>query len=156
MKNRADKIPAFTLTEVLVTLAISSILIIMAYTTYTMLTAYFAKVNHDNTFNSECLTFRLFLTRDVEQSDYIVADDGNLSFKINGALVNWYSMEDTIVRKDTDTRKFYLKPHQISWGMDEKLNYVNSIQVHFLSNDETEYETFSFYKNYPLHIYINK
>lgn len=157
MSRFQKKIDAFTLTEVMISMAISSVVIMLSYFSYEMLNTYFAKVTRDNEFNSECLSFRLAISRDIEQADYILQNGEALDLYYKTDKTSWYSNADTLVRtSDNDIeKKFYLRPHVTNINKDHKTNYVNQIRVVYFdgSGDST---SFNFYKDYPIATYINQ
>ncbi|MGB0177136.1 MAG: PulJ/GspJ family protein, partial [Owenweeksia sp.] len=77
------KIDAFTLTEVMITMAVSAVVVALSYMTYTMIGNYFQIVQDQNNRHNEWLSARLFMSRDISSSDSVLGSEGSVMFYRN-------------------------------------------------------------------------
>jgi prepilin-type N-terminal cleavage/methylation domain-containing protein len=156
MSRKTQKISAFTLTEVMITMAITSIVITLSYYSYQMLNTYFNKFSEDNSFNAECMGLRTAMEKDLEAADYVLSTPNRIEFHTSTSIIKWYSVADTVVRStQSDVEKrFRLKPHLLTVRKDSKTSYVNRVCFTYWDSSQDSIH-FNFYKNYPVSTYIN-
>lgn len=155
MSQRKNKIKAFTLTEVMVTMAISSLVVIMSYSVYRMLNVYFNRVQDSNSLHSERLSFRLMMAGDVHCADSILFKDNILSLYCDRNEIQWYQKgEHSLVRKAGEEKEFIIGEHQILTFRHPRLRYICDVNVIF--SPETGHPLpFQFRKHYLPSNFIN-
>lgn len=161
MQNRHFKknLKAFTLTEVLVTMALSSILVIVTYMAYNMLGTYFQRTSQSNDLHSERLSFRMLFSREMDQADSILHHENILSVYHGDELRDWGFGENTITRGQGDRKTFavgshVLKVEKYSSSLENKSsNLVSGVTIAWPDGEDST--VFRFYKEYPLSLEIN-
>jgi len=157
MTSKKTHIKAFTLTEVIVTLAVSSIVISLAYYTYNTLNLYYAMMEKRNDTFAERLNLRYFLNKDLEESDSIKYFQNELICYSDSSVIKWQptANDSALLRKqDLDIKEFEV--NRFIWHMitDQKTGYINNVNIYFFQEKDTVH--FSYYKKYPVWVYLNK
>lgn len=159
MYRTNHKLPAFTLTEVLVTMAISSLLIMLTYAVYSMLGTYFQRVNHQNELWSEKLGFRAAFVRDLDRADSVRYEAQEILFYREGEALAWKLDGANIIRGESpegfQPGAYSLKVQKLlSPKTGEALPLVEQVALTWPEGSDSS--RFVFVKNYPLSILINR
>lgn len=143
--------------EVMVTMAVTSVVIALAYYTYTTLGVYYGRVSSSGDLHAERLNMRHFLSRDIEQADSIFWINQQLwIYGTNDSVVWQRSDRDStiLLRKQSESEKAFEPGHFLmGCGIDTEINMVNKVQLMLIGRDSMSYQ---FSKIYPVSIKINK
>lgn len=154
--NNTQRLQAFTLTEVLVSMALSSILVVFTYMFYQMLGSYFQQVSERNELYAERQSFRTIFSRDIDQSDSIKDIAGDLKMYTGGDSVTW-SFGQAVVRSEKlMPKEFRLDGTMVETGFrtTNPAGLVTSIRVLWPSGAEDTLRL-NFSKTYALNTLIN-
>lgn len=147
------KIEAFTLSEVVVTMVVSSLVILLGYSVFTTVSGYFSKSTAQNDLYSERLIVRTLLSNDINQCDSIRFTDSKIQvFQMNDTIF-WETKADTLKReKSDDVKKFVIGSHKL-WFWEKEYSYTQ-FKILFPNGDNDSLE-FSFVRRFDLADLIN-
>lgn len=146
------KVEAFTLSEVVVTMVVSSLVILLGYSVLTMVSGYFSKSTAQNDLYSERLIVRTLLSNDINQCDSVRFKDSKLQvFQMNDTIV-WRTALDTLKREEFETKKFLVGPHLLRFR-EERYAFAQ-FKILFPNGDNDSLE-FSFVRRFDLADLIN-
>ena len=153
--RKSRKIKAFTLTEVMITMAVSAVVVALAYMTFNTIGNYFRLVQDQNNRYNEWLSARLFLSRDITKADSLHFAESSLLVYGNDTLTAWTAVGDTLLRNDGVVKNFGLQAFGLQAYTDPETGLVNQVVLsQYRENDDSLY--FRFYKTYPIAFQINK
>lgn len=147
------KVHAFTLSEVIVTMVVSSLVILLAYSVFTMVNGYFRRCTVQNDLYAERLIVRTLLSNDVNRCDSLKLSNGELQvFQMMDTII-WESKMDTLKRQYVGgIKSFVVGHHSLKYHQEEFA--FNQLKVLF-QNGEVDSLEFSFVKQYDLADLIN-
>ncbi len=140
----------------MVTLAVSSVVITLAYYTYNTLNLYFFMIEERNDTFAERLNLRYFFNEDIERADSVLSGEGELLFYTDTELVKWYSTDNdsSITRlAEADVKTFRTGLHFWQFYQDEELPFIKQVVISFWDKGDTAY--FLHQKDYPARVYVN-
>lgn len=153
--RKSRKIEAFTLTEVMITMAVSAVVVALAYMTFNTIGNYFKLVQERNNRYNEWLSARLFLSSDITRADSLHFTESSLLVYGNDTLTAWTVLGDTLQRNDGVMKDFGLQAFDWQAYTDLETGLVNQVVLsQYRENDDSLY--FRFYKTYPIAFQINK
>lgn len=154
MKRRNNhKVQAFTLSEVIVTMVVSSLVILLGYSVFTMVNGYFNKSAAQNDLYAERLIVRTLMSNDINQCDSMSFTDSKLSvFQMNDTIL-WESSTDTLKRENADDiKKFIVGTHSLSF---QEVEYAFTRTNVIFPNGEGDSLRFSYIRPFDLADLIN-
>ncbi len=152
------KVNAFTLTEVMITMIVSSLVILLAYAALQMINNYFIRTGHNNEIYSERIGMRTILTTDIDLCDSIKANVNGVAIYFENSQVDWYGDSTIIIRQTSvegnDAQKiFRVGPNVIHASFGENEGLVSRVGLGLI--DEAGDSTFfNFYKHYALGVAV--
>ena len=155
-----DKIKAFTLTEVMVTMVVSSLVILLAYAALQMINNYFIQTGHNNEVYSERLGLRTVLSTDIDQCDSIKAAHGAVQIYHNHGLISWYSDSSVVIRQagvgdGVASKVFGVGINSINSFESNHRGLISRVALGLI--DESGDSTFfNFYKHYALGMALSR
>lgn len=150
------RIDSFTLTEVIVTMVVSSLVVLLAYMALQMLNNYFVRTNYESALYSERLSMRTVLTKDLDQADSVKWEDPELHIYSPNTLVSWQADSTLLLRKRGDEIKsFRVGRSEVSPEYFALTGLVGQIDIGWLvgTNDSV---VFTFHKPYTLATRMNR
>lgn len=154
MKERSrHKVPAFTLGEVMVTMVVSSLVILLGYSVFTMVSGYFSKSTAQNDLYAERLLVRTILSNDINQCDSMRLRDARLQVFQMRDTIFWETRGDTLTReKSNDLKKFIVGSHSLRLR-EEEHSYIQ-VKILFPNGEEDSLD-YSFVRPFDLADLIN-
>ncbi|MBC7913519.1 MAG: prepilin-type N-terminal cleavage/methylation domain-containing protein [Pyrinomonadaceae bacterium] len=120
------RVKAFTIVELSVSMAVSAIVIMMAYTVYTILGKGYRDFNVKNQEFSVLLRADEVLKRDFSDAGMILLTDrGILIKKDDLEIINYYFNDNEIIRKSTTIDTFKVKASQKDYSFESNPVYKN-------------------------------
>lgn len=139
----------------MITMAVSAIVVGLAYMTFNTIGNYFQLVQDRNNHYNEWLSARLFLSRDITLADSVQAAKSSLLIYENDTLTTWLTRGDTLVRSQGLTKYFGLQAFGLRSYHNEESGLIEQVVLsQYRPNDDSLY--FHFYKSYPIAIQINR
>lgn len=155
------KIKAFTLTEVMVTMVVSALVVLLAYSALQMLNNYFWRAGQHNELYSERLGLRTVLAIDVDRCDSIkqLLDQQGIVLYMEEQAILWKAEGSTVIRQqgleDLEAKIFKVGPTLIK-GREQSLQNLLSTLRLAMADGEEDSSIFYFHKHYPLDLSINR
>ncbi len=152
------KLKAFTLTEVMITMVISSLVILLAYAALQMMNNYFIRTGHNNEVYSERLGMRTVLSTDIDLCDSIMENENGIVIFSGGNEVEWYGDSTVIIRHkaigDNDGQKVFGVGTNILHATIGKNEGLVSRVGLGLIDEAGDSIFFNFYKHYTLGVAV--
>lgn len=146
------KFRCFTLSEMLVVMAITSMVIMLAYTSYTYIEKIIITNQQTNDRVEKLLTLNSLLINDFDEADEIIANDNTIICKTYNGNEILYKFEDFGVIRLRDTFNVNILNHELI-ETEKGSGLVNGLKIvsGFMGNT---YE-FLFYKSYSNGVLTN-
>ncbi len=134
MKNRLHKIPAFTLSEMIVVLLITTIVVGMAFAVLNLVQKQMNGIEKNYAKNTEFNLMRQSFWIDFNRFDKVIYNAGNNELTFTNAMnsTRYLLGENSIIReKDTfflkwETQKFYFENTEVSLGEIDAIDFKTS------------------------------
>jgi len=136
MKN---KVKAFTIIEVTISMMIAAIVIGIAYTAYTIINKSYLSYNTKHEEIAVLLRLNELMTKDFDHADIVEKSDSGLTIKMGINVINYVLAPNYIVRTSGIADTFKVKTQQISTsfaaqpltevGTDEEQNRVDELDM---------------------------
>ncbi len=155
-----QKLKAFTLTELIVIMVISSFVIILSYSVVQMINHYFIRSSHSNTLNAELLGFRATFAKDLDQCDSVKhLPLGLILYRSNQEII-WttdsnFIVRETIIKDEPTPFRFEIGTVKISSSESEYGGLVGLISFELLTDNDSEM-VLRFKKSYSLETIVNR
>ena len=121
-----QRVNAFTIVELSVSMAVSAIVIMMAYTVYTILGKGYKDFNVKNQEFSVLLRADELLKRDFSDANIILLTDRGILIKKNDLnIINYYFNDNEMIRKSTTVDTFKFRASQKDFTFESKAVYKN-------------------------------
>ncbi len=139
----------------MITMAVSAVVVSLAYLTLSTVQNYFSLVQERNNRYNEWLSARLFLSRDMDGADSVKSFGQSILFFSNDSSIVWQAQGDTLKRVEKSSKSFGLMDFGLRSFSDPENGMVNQL---VLSQARGEEDTlhFRFYKSYPVAFKINR
>jgi len=105
-----NRVKAFTIIEVTITMLISAIVIGITYSVYSIVSYSYSSFNSKNENMAVVLRLDELLRKDFDRSQCIVKDTSGITFQAAGRLIKYKFDPDYILRIDLITDTFKVKP----------------------------------------------
>ena len=108
MTKGKHHIAAFTLSEVVVTMVVSSLVILMAYSVLSIVNGYFTRSQGQNELCTERLAMRTLLSNDIDRCDSLKQRNNHLWVYRQHDSIQWGGRGDTLTRVESGLSKSFL------------------------------------------------
>jgi hypothetical protein len=157
------KLKAVTVLELIVAMLISSIVIIMAYSSYSMFSRLFFTFRNNSELSCEILQADRFLRKETDQSSVILKSGDGIDLYSAAGRVHYFQDADYLVREFGSMKdSFYIPSAEIGFFFNQTEQFtegqpVDRISIKYKRNIEDEDELhLEYYKIYGAAIYMNK
>lgn len=158
-QHRSHMIRAFTLTEVMITMVVSSLVILLAYTALQMMNHYFLRTGQDNELHAERLGMRTIMARDVDSGDSIRFSEDVLAIYHEKEVISWMSDSTVLIRNTGSDEELDIKIFRVG----KNVLFISKLPSHRLiemvgvalagQGEDTTF--FRFFKRYGLEKEVN-
>jgi Tfp pilus assembly protein PilE len=122
-----QKVNAFTILEVTVTMLIAGLLIAITYTSYSIVIKSYRSFTNKNDDMAVVVSLDHLLTRDFGQADIVLKDEDGISIKKGGLMITYIFTPDFIVRNAARVDTFKLQTQEVNTAFEN--TPVNEIQA---------------------------
>ncbi|WP_026898451.1 PulJ/GspJ family protein [Daejeonella oryzae] len=139
-QNYIYKVKAFTIMELSVSMAISAIVIMMAYTVYNIVSKGYLDFNVINQEFSSLMRADELINRDFSKAELIVLTDQGVSIKTRNETILYIINKDEIIRKSNDVDTFKVRVSQKEFSFESSPVYIqhqNINEMELINNLES-------------------
>lgn len=109
-----NKVPAYTIMEVTITMLVSAILIAITYTSYSIISKSYSSFTGKNNDLAVLVSLDHLLKRDFERANIIVKDSTGISLQRDSSTIKYELVPDFIIRKAARIDTFKVQNQEVT------------------------------------------